>query len=169
MTGTFDFIGYFREVAETLTEIQHTEDEKHFSRMSSIAELGEFLANMRTSRGYQLAVIDNLAGRFLDRRSDNLLIQPYFSFYLLVQIPREDYDERETAIKSCATVCKKILSKMFYDKRNMLNGLTNLDRDSITYNQAGPIGHNWHGLNVNFMILDDPDIEYDENDWQPVS
>lgn len=167
--GEFDFIGYFRDIAESLKEIQHTEAEKHFSRVSSIAELGEFLANMRTAIGYQLIVIDNQAGRFLDRRSDNVLIQPYFSFYLVKQVPRENFNEKEETITECMAVCMKILSKLFYDKRNALNGLTNLDRDSITYNQAGPFGHNWYGFNFNFMILDDPDIAYDENDWQPLS
>lgn len=169
MTNEFDFIAYFRDIAESLKEIQHTEAEKHFSRVSSIAELGEFLANMRTAKGYQLIVIDNVAGRFMDRRSDNLLVQPYFSFYLVKQIPREDPDEKETVIKACTAVCKKVLSKMFYDKRSNLSGLTNLDRDSISYNQAGPFGHNWHGLNVNFMIIDDPEIVYNASDWIPLS
>ena len=167
--GDFDFIGYFRDIAESLKEILHTEEEKHFSRVSSIAELGEFLANMRIAKGYQLIVIDNLAGRFIDRRSDNLLVQPYFSFYLVKQVPREDFDEKEETIADCMAVCKKILSKLFSDKRNNLNGLLNLDRDSITYNQAGPFGHNWYGLNFNFMIIDDPDIAYDEDDWEPLS
>lgn len=169
MIGEFDFINYFRDIAESLKEIQHTEAEKHFSRVGSIADLGEFLANMRVAKGYQLIVIDNLAGRFQDRRSDNLLVQPYFSLYLLKQVPREDYDDRETTIKACTVVCKKILSKMFKDKREMTNGLTNLDRDSISYNQAGPFGHNWHGLNINFTVIDDPDIVYNASDWQPIS
>lgn len=169
MTGEYDFIGYFRDIAETLIEIQHTEDEKHFSRVSSIAEMGEFLASMRTLKGYQLIVVDNMSGRFMDYRSDNLLVQPYFSLFILKQIPREDYDEKEEAIKACTAVCKKILSKMFYDKRNTLNGLTNLNRDTITYNQAGPFGHNWHGLNLNFMITDDPEISYSATDWLTVS
>lgn len=169
MTSEFDFISYFREVAETLKEIQHTEAEKHFSRVSSIAELGEFLANMRDAKGYQMILIDNIAGRFLDRKSDNLLVQPYFSLYLVKQIPREDYDTRETTIKACTAVCKKILSKMFYDRRKQLNGLTNLDRDSISYNQAGPFGHNWHGINLNFTILEEPGITYNANDWYLVS
>lgn len=169
MTAEFDFISYFRDIAESLKEIQHTEEEKHFSRVSSIAELGEFLANMRVAKGYQLILIDNLAGRFMDRRSDNLLVQPYFSFYLVKQVPREEYDEKETTLKACTAVCKKILSKMFKDKRENLQGLTNLERESISYNQAGPFGHNWHGLNVNFTIIDDPDITYNENDWFPLS
>jgi hypothetical protein len=167
--GEFDFISYFRDIAESLKEIQHTELEKHFSRASSIADLGEFLANMSNSKGYQLIVIDNLAGRFLDRSSDNLLIQPYFSFYLVKQVPREDFDKKEEYIAACMAVCKKILSKLFYDKRNTANGLTNLDRDSISYNQAGPFGHNWYGLNFNFTILDDPEITFSETDWQPTS
>jgi len=169
MTSEFDFSAYMREVAETLKEIQHTEGEKHFNRVSSIAELAEFLANMRLAKGYQLIIIDNLAGRFMDRRSDNLLVQPYFSFYLVKHVQRENFEEKEQTIKSCTAVCKKILSKMFYDKRNGLNGLTNLDRESVTYNQAGPLGHNWHGLNVNFTLLDDPEIVYDADDWLPVS
>jgi hypothetical protein len=116
-----------------------------------------------------LIVIDNLAGRFIDRRSDNLLVQPYYSFYLVKQVPRADADQQESTIKACTAVCKKILSKMFKDKREMQHGLTNLDRDSISYNQAGPLGHNWYGLNVNFTIIDDPEIVYSANDWFPLS
>ena len=169
MTADFDFIGYMREVAESLIDIQHTESEKHFSRVGSVTDLSEFLTSMRTSRGYQLVVMDNRSGRFLDNRSDNLLVQPYYSFFLLRQAAREDYDARQEIIDGCTTVLKKILSRMFFDKRNNLNGLTNLMRDTISYQQAGPFGHNWIGLNVNFMVTDDPDIEYDADDWLPVS
>lgn len=163
--GEFDFIPYFRDIAERLKEIRHTEAEKHFTRVLSIADLGEFLATMKTAKGYQLIVIDNQSGRFIDRSSDNLLNQPYFSFYLLKQVPREDHDEKESTISACKTVVKKILSKMFYDKRNGLYGLTYLEREGITYNQAGPFGHNWFGFNVNFTLIEPPEIEYDYNDW----
>lgn len=163
--GDFDFINYFLSISWKLTELHHSATNHHFSRVSSVAELGEFLANMRQAEGYQLIVVDNISGRFLDRRSDNLLIMPYFSFYVVKQATREDYDSKEEAIGGCVTVVKKILSKMFKDKREMLNGLTNLDRDSISYNQAGPFGHNWYGVNVNFTIIDDVDIVYSEADW----
>lgn len=169
MTSAFDFIEYMREVAETLYDIQHTESEKHFCRVGSVTDLSEFLTSMRTSRGYQLVVMDNKSGRFLDYRSDNLLVQPYYSFFLLKQTPREDYDTRQETIEGCVEVLKKILAKMFRDKRNDLNGLTNLMRDTISYQQVGPFGHNWIGLNVNFMVTDDSDIVYDEDDWITIS
>lgn len=164
--GDFDFIAYFRQIAFTLKDILHSIEDPHFSRVNSITELGEFLANMRTAEGYQLIVIDNVSGRFIDRRSDNLMVMPYYSWYLVKQVSREDFDEKEQSIKDCMKVVKKILARMFRDKINYRNNLENLDRDSITYNQAGPFGHNWYGLNVNFTMQDSPDINFDPDDWE---
>jgi hypothetical protein len=163
--SAFDFIGYFKNVAEKLKEILHTEDEKHFARVSGIAGLEEFLANMRFAKGYQLIVIANESGRFIDKSSDNLLVQPYFSFYVMKKVEHGNFDEKDQVISDCKAVCKKILSKMFNDKRNNLNGLYNLDRDTITYSQAGPFGHGFHGMNYNFTLLDLPGITYNPDDW----
>lgn len=152
-------------LAEKLKELRHKATDKHFQRASSIMMMEEFLQNMRSATGYQLIAIAHENGRYIDKDSDNLLDQPYYSFYVMKNVEHGDNDAKQQAIKDCKKVAKKILSKIFYDKRNELNGLEYLNRDGITYNQAGPYAHNWFGINYNFTLLDAAAITYSAADW----
>lgn len=161
----FDFVPYFKNIAEKLKELQHTTTDKHFHRIVSISQMEEFLQNMRSTTGYQLLVMDHVQGRMIDRDSDNLLDRPYYSFYVMKNVEHGNYDARQQAIQDCKTVAKKILSKLFYDRFNAQNGLNFLDRNSITYQQSGPYAHNWFGINYNFTLLDPANIIYNADDW----
>lgn len=163
---TFNFIDYMLDIAVRLKELQHTETDKHFSRVSSIVGLEEYLSNMSFNTGWQLVVVDTRSGRFDDGSySDNLMDNQLYTFYLVKSIDTNDFDAREDLIKDCEAIVRKILSKMFYDKRERLNGLLDLQRSSISYDTIGPIGNECHGLMVFFTVLDASDISYSATDW----
>ena len=83
----FDFITYMREIAVNLKELQHTDDDKHFHRVGSLAGMEELLANSNTISGYQLIVKTSQSGRMDDASlSDNLLDRRFFTFYLLKSV-----------------------------------------------------------------------------------
>ncbi|MBC8488858.1 MAG: hypothetical protein H8D45_22780 [Bacteroidetes bacterium] len=162
----FKFTEYMLEIAEALKEILHTAGDKHFSRISSLPALEEYLQNMTFNSGWQILVVDNRTGRYDDSsKSDNLLDRQLYSFYLVKSIKLNDFDAREQLIRDAEIVLKKILSKYFYDKRSCLNGLRDLQRNSITYDTIGPIGNECHGLMVHFSIIEPPGIIYNEDDW----
>lgn len=165
MTGDFNFTDYMKTVAENLKELHHTETERHFSRIKGISDLEEFLQNQRNLKGYQLAVVSSVSGRFVDS-GDNMLDQPYYSFHLLKQVTKAgDYDALDAAIKECEVLAKKILSRMFKHRLEPQSHLNGLQRGSISYNQSGPWVHGWHGIMVSFTIYDYPGIIYNADDW----
>lgn len=161
----FDFIPYMKNVAETLKELKHSNAEPHFHRASSMVSMEEFLTKMQETTGFQLIAIAQESGKYIDRKSDNLLDQPYYSFYVMTVAEHGDFDARQEAISDCKRVAKKILSKLFRDQTNRTHGLNYLDRGSITYNQAGPFAHNWFGMNYNFTLISASDIRYNGFDW----
>lgn len=161
----FAFISYMKNVAEKLKELKHTESDKHFQRASSMMKMEEFLANTSHSNGFQLVVIAHESGKYIDKNSDNLLDQPFYSFYVVKTVEQGNYDAKDQVITDCKTVAKKILSKMFKDKRESQNGLNYLDRGSIAYAQAGPFAQNWFGISYSFTLLDPSDIVYNASDW----
>lgn len=165
MTGEFNFIAYMKSVAENLKELQHTENERHFSRIKGIADLEEFLQNQRNLQGYQLAAVSSVAGRFVDS-GDNTLDQPYYSFHLLKQVSKDgDYDAQELAVKECEVLAKKVLARMFKESKEPNSPLVGISRGSVTYNQSGPWVHGWYGIMVSFTLLDYPGIMYNADDW----
>lgn len=162
----FNLTDYLLDVSEKLIELQHTENDKHYSRVSSVVGLEEYLSNMTFNTGWQLIAVDTRSGRFDDGSySDNLIDSQLYSFYLVKALEHHNFDARQQLIKDCEVIVKKILSKMFYDKREGLNGLLDLQRGSISYDTIGPIGNNCHGLMVFFTVLDATDIAYNANDW----
>jgi hypothetical protein len=164
--ANFNFTEYMLDIAVRLIELQHSDDDKHYSRVSSLPGMEEYLSNMTFNSGWQLIVVDNRTGQFDDGSfSDNLIDRQLYSFYLVKSVETNDFDAREELIKEAETILKKILSKFFYDKRNSLYGLLDLQRSSITYDTIGPIGNDCHGLMVHFTLLNASDIAYSENDW----
>lgn len=163
---TFDFITYFRNVASSLKDILHTTDDKHFHRVSSLSEMEEFLAASRSNSEFQLVVLDKISGRLDDgSQSDNLLDRRFHTFYIFKNAEHGNFDEAEQVKKDCETIARKIMSKMFKDKRESANGLLNLNRSSFYYDTVGPIAQGYFGVMCNFSLLDAAGIIYNAADW----
>lgn len=162
---TFDFIPYMRTLAETLKDLLHTGTDTHFTRVTSVAGLEEFLQESSTLKGYQMVVLDKDSGRLDDSsQSDNLLDRGVFTWWIFAVASGDDFDAIETTKAGIKTVAKKVMAKMFKDKRDMANGLANLDRN-IYYDSIGPVAQGWYGTMVTFNVKDAAGIVYDPNDW----
>ncbi len=164
--ATFDFIPYFRNVATSLKEILHTANNKKFHRVSALDEMEEFLANSRSNNGFNLIVQDKISGRLDDgSASDNLIDRRFFTFYILKKVENANYDEAETIRKESQVIARKIMSKLFIDKRNRESGLLNLDRSSFYYDTIGPIAHGYFGIMCSFSLYNPAGIIYNSDDW----
>ncbi len=162
----FNFVPYFRTLAVNLKELQHTDADKHFHRISSLPEMEEFLSSLSNLQGFQLIVLNKPSGRLDDASvSDNLLDRQFYTYYILKVATHGDYDEAEQARADCNAVARKIMSKMFIDKRNVVNGLLNLDRSSFYYDAIGPIAHGYIGFMCSFTLYNPAGIAYNEDDW----
>ena len=163
---SFDFVNYMKNIATSLKELLDTEEHKHFNRITSLLGLEEFLSNSHIVEGYQLLVLDKINGRLADNsNSDNLLDRRLFTFYIFKNVQHYNFDQHQTAIQGCLSVAKKIESKMLKDKRDAANGLQYLDR-SFYYDTIGPFAQGWHGIMINFSVLDNAGIIYNPDDWQ---
>lgn len=141
------------------------QDDDHFSRASSIIAIDEFLAEMSDIDGYQFILIDSVSGQLIDKYSDNLLENRYFSFYILHKVIPGDFENKEMVLTDTHSVLLSILSRMFEDKFNNLNGLNHLDRNSVHYDSIGPLAHNWYGFSCSFMVLIPPNVFFNKEQW----
>ena len=164
--STFDFVPYMQNVATTLKELQHSDTDKHFHKVGSLAAMDELLTSSNQVNGYQLVVVDKKSGRLDDTsRSDNLLDRNFNTFFVVKTAGHGNYADRHNVIDGCMLIVKKILSKMFYDKRNSSEGLRDLDRSSFYYDTIGPFGQNFHGIMVSFSMISSPGIQFNTDDW----
>lgn len=166
-TSTFDGRTYFQFIANNLKDIVNSGAGTHFTKVTSIQAMEGFLAERQSLKGYQLVYMDYLRGRYIDNKSDNILNQRFHTFFLLKNAPDSIYDSKGSdSIDGCMQVARKIISKMREDRRNYENLMTRVDIGSINFEQVGPLGQGWYGVNVSFMMMDNPgDILYDATDW----
>lgn len=167
----FDFSQYFRDIANRLKDIAHTDKKRKFHRVSGITQLEELLHNLTstTDAGYQLVIEDNLDSRFFDN-AKTLLDQQFYVFYVLKRCNVSDFDSIEKAKDGCKSVSKKIWSKMFRDyetdwRSGNTNGLRGFARGSIAVTTVGPLADQYWGLMCSFTVSDNPGIHYDAADW----
>ena len=162
----FNFNTYFKNIAISLKEQLHTESNIHFNRISSITELEEFIANSRKLSGYQMLILDKDNGKLDDSSlSDNLIDRHFHSFFILKKAASGDFSEIEKTKSGCKIIAKKIMSKMFKDKRECTNGLKDLQRSTFTYSSIGPLTHGYWGIMVNFTAYENANIIYETLDW----
>ena len=158
-------IEYFRNIATGLPEIGHTHEESHFSRISTILQIEEFLAQLRSGKGLQLLVVDHLTGRLSDNLSDNLFATNYYTVYILGSVSPGNYDDKELLFNTLQIIFAKIISRMSHDKRENIDTLRYLDRNSFTYSSIGPLASNWFGISFSFNTVSPFTYIYNAGDW----
>ena len=166
----FDFITYMRTVATKLKDIGHSENKPCFYRMSGIASLEEVLAKLTHGQFPAIVVEDSLEGRLLDQLSDNIMDREYYVFYIFDRVEFLNHDAREATKRKLRTIARKVKSRMLRDHRTDIDwesshGLRNLEINSLSYRNVGPVGDNLIGLAVSFTILENPGLAYNPDDW----
>lgn len=165
----FDFVSYMRGLAESLKEIQHTEDAPRFHRITNLSLLEEAISNMRRIEGVQLIVEDVLEGDFI-YNGNTLIDRPVYRFYLVKNAVRQDFDSKEQVKRECKLIAKKIIGRLFHDQYSdesytTTHGLNKLDRSSFAYFSIGPILDLFYGVEVSFSLNEAAGIKYNAEDW----
>ncbi len=146
--------------------ILHTDASPGFSRIGSIEEMEEFLAQSRTILGAHMLVLDKHSGSLDDTsNSDNLLDRSFYTFFILKGAKHGDFDSYEIARKQSLEISKQIMSQLIKWKRESTNGLNDLDLSSIHYDSIGPLGTGYLGTMVTFSLYNPAGIIYNEADW----
>ena len=161
----FDYITYIQEIAANLKLLQNTDDSDNFSKASSLPKMEEYLSEINSRAGFQLMILDSIAGKYQDDKSDNFLDRTIYTFFIFKYVELNNFIQRTSVISVCKTILHQILSKFFLDRMNYENNMEFLQRSSINYDTIGPIGNNCHGIMVHFAMLNAPEISYDSNEW----
>ena len=162
---------YTLEIARTLKELLHTDDEPHWHRIFGMADIEEFIANQILTDGYQLLMEDMDNSRII--RDDRPVNRDYYAFYVAKSFTGGDYDSKESAKEGCKTVANKIISKYLKDYKadaafpipNQNHGLSQLEPTSFSIQTMGPFGDNYIAAYVSFTIQNSPNLEYNASDW----
>jgi hypothetical protein len=165
---TYDFATYMEGLATILTDISHDSSNrktKRFLRVSGILNMEQVLQNFTSINGRLLVVQDNLSGSFLDRRSDHILEDQYFTFFVLEKAKWNDMSNRNTQIAACHNTMKKILARIRYDKKRNLNGLLYFDFNSVKYDVVEPVADNYLGVWCSFTLTQSANLFINRDDW----
>lgn len=163
--ANYNHVTYFSSIASTLKAIKNQGAGNYFHRISSIGVLDGFIAESLYAKGYHLIVFDSERGAYADARSDNHRVHRFFHFLVIGHVSDKFGDD--TVRDACKAIGDKIIGKMLKDRREYLNNMHLLKIDSIKYEQVGPLGSGWFGLDYSFLVNDErPDNSiYNEADW----
>lgn len=162
----FDFIAYMLDCATRLKDIQHTEANPKFFKISGLAGLEEYMQRLSEAQYPAIMVHDNQDGNMGDQgRSDNFLDNPYYVFYVVARPEFGNAGSSEAIKKQCKAIALKIIGRMRRDKRSYANGLQFLNFASIPYQTIGPVGDGAYGIMVSFTVTDQLGSTYNADDW----
>ena len=163
----FDFISYMEnEIAKKLKDINHSEEARRFFRISGIAGLEEYIAELPEVDGVSLMVVENPEGRISDNQGDNFTDTPSYEFYIATKYEFNNHTARVAAKEQCKAVGQKILARMLRDSRLRLHGLTLMQFTDIPYFPIGPFGDQAIAVYFRFDVNQYSGLVYNENDWQ---
>jgi hypothetical protein len=165
--NTFDFITYMYDCAARLKDIEHSESNPKFFRISGLNQLDEVLGSLSEINFPALLVHDNTEGTIADQSvSNNYLDSPYYVFYVIEHADVGNYQAQQEAKTNCKALGLKILSRMLRDKIHTHNGLTFLQFTNIPYQSIGPVGDNCFGVMFSFTVPDTANLTYNTDDWR---
>lgn len=168
---SFNSVEYFENIARKMKAIRHTDSSPKFFRASSARTLEELLNSGAVAQYPSIILFDKRDGKFEDRQSNNLQDRQFYQLLILQKSEQLDSDSRRQAIDESFSVCRKIISKMTKDwleaQRipNIVDGLRNLDRDSMYYNTVGPFLDSLYGIEFVFTLKESVNTKYEESDW----
>jgi hypothetical protein len=166
MADIFNAVTYFEAMAEAVNDISTSGGTNHFTQVSSLQELEGFIAEMQSLKGVQLVLMDTLRGKFTDRNADKLINQRFVTFFILKHMADATFQGKNTVISDVKAIGDQIIARMLHHRRNYLHNMHLLNVDSITFEQVGPLGSYWYGLNYSFFIYDYPgDIAYNADNY----
>lgn len=154
----FNFSAYALDVATRLKEIRHSDKSRHYLEVDSLDGLGSMsLSGARDNPPFLIAVnhTDEVSSGEATKRC----------FYTLVVLDRgSDEAKRKQARENCKSIARKIRAKMKYDQREDLNGLRDLDYESISVSGMPAMGE-YVGVMMSFYVGEADVDEHNSNDW----
>jgi hypothetical protein len=155
----FDFAAYTLDVATRLKEIRHSEASRHYIEVDSLDGLGSMsLSGAKDHPPFLVAVTntDEVNSSEATKRC----------FYTLIVLDKGSDDvKRKIAKDNCKAIGRKIKAKLKHDQSENLNGLHDLDIESISISSLPAMGE-YVGVMMSFYVGEADVEEYDVGDWE---
>lgn len=172
----FDFVTYMRNIATHLKDIGHVEGidkQRHFFRISSLANFDELLQCINTAQFPALIVEDSLTGKWIGPNNEQLMDEQSYSFMIIARPDSDSPADRETLLKEMRAIYFKIVSKCLKDQRAdklptfPKTGMAYFNSDTLYYQTVGPLADGCWGIMASFTMdtCVAKDIIYDSDDW----
>jgi hypothetical protein len=170
----YNHINYMRDIATRLKEIQHTENDVRFHRMSDIYQIEELLARLSVSQMPAIGVVEHSDGRITDNTADQVNDQQYYVATVFGRSTLFDHDAREQVKKDLKQIALKIMAKMKHDRNTDFNletdhGLRHLDLKSISYRYLSALPDGIIALMISFVIEPTAQLAFNPDDWLPAA
>lgn len=165
MTETYNHPNYMEHAASMLKDIGHSRNHKAYAESTTLGLFEGVLENLTSLYYPCLVIVDDMASRLTDHKSDNLLDQPYYQFAVLVKADIMDSASHRRGREKAKLIAKKVLSRMFRHQRARQHGLTYLQRHGIAFDGIGPIADGAYGCLVTFTLEEPAGITFNPNDW----
>ena len=154
----FNFSAYALNIATKLKEIKHSATSRHYIEVDSLDGLGSMsLSGAKDHPPFLIAVIntDEVTSSAATKRC----------FYTLIVLDKGPDDaKKKIARDRCKVIARKIKAKLKYDADENLNGLHDLDVESISVSSLPAMGE-YVGVMMSFYVGEADVDEYDELDW----
>lgn len=168
----FNFVSYMQNLATLLKEVQHSDTDKRFFRMSGIETLEEVFNNVLTGQSPSIGVIENSDGRINDNRADKVDDRQVYTFMVMGRAPFMDHDARHATKNELKEIAFKLISRLKRDHETDYNletdfGLRQLIISSFSYAFLPPVIDNIICLRVSFVVEEYAQINFDQAHWLP--
>ena len=164
MPTVSEYVEYFEEISRQHTEIQHTDDEKHFARIN----IEEVLTGLRSSILTPALILESFEGGLIDNKSDNILADRMGAFMILKQVQMDNFTQEAEFLDDCERIGLDVIRRMRRDARvqpiqdRLLRGL---QLSKVGWMKVGPVFDNWYGYRFTFSLEDYETMKYDDSKW----
>jgi hypothetical protein len=158
---------YMEDIATSLKLISHSSTNPRFFKSVGLASMDGLLNNVSRANYPCIVAERGPDKRLIDNTSDNLIFQPYFTFFVLYAAEPGNDESIRTARDNAEHVANLILGRMLnFRSTDDHEGLEMLDENSIRVLGVGPLADFAHGVMVTFTIKEAAELYYDDDDWQ---
>lgn len=147
-TNFSDIVAYFRQLAIDHTEINHTDDEKHFYRF----EVDEVLSGINGIH-YPALILEGYKFGFADQKSDNPVKKRHGAFILLDHVGDPgDYEKIHAKWDWLEEIGDDIIARIKADKRVPTSPVRDFDLESVDGQLLATEMGNHYGIRFSFTI-----------------
>lgn len=148
----FQFIPYFKEVAEKHPNLLHVDATPAFFRISGLQAMEEMLSAGTYAKEVVLCAEDANDGRFFHDNADYYCALPNYSFYILRRTKVGDEADRQLSLDESMRIALEIFARLDIHSREELYGLRDFDWNSVNHYGVGPIAQNYWGTRFSFTL-----------------